>query len=112
MGDRIAITFVNGRETSPTLFNHWGGRRFLATTQKYIKQAIPRRIGDDKSSPLSRREPRTVMVDYISYLTKGKVIDSSLYLGKNTGEGDSSDNGHWYVNTVTGHASQRLSEVV
>jgi len=102
MGDRISISFKNKKSESVVLFNHWGGREFLGVVKDYLKE-----IGEyDKNiiqTPFNRREPETIMVDFIRWLTKDeKRIDSTIYLGKDQEDGDNSDNGHFTINLETG----------
>jgi hypothetical protein len=113
MGDRISISFKNGDEESVALFSHWGGKVFLNEALRYVKQLKMYIEKQDKNGvyPLSRLEPRTVMVDFIKSLTenmKGRV-DSDLYIGKNGDDGDNSDNGHFIIDLVTGGTSLKHS---
>ncbi len=101
MGDRISIAFRNGEDTSVTLFHHWGGIKFKEVAENYVadlKQWIAQKHEPHFSDPISRLEPNTVMVDFIRHITQGKDrITSSLYLGRDEGEGDNSDNGHHII---------------
>ena len=102
MGDRISVSFKDGKDESPALFSHWGGRGFLQIALDYMKELIKETSGK-QCMPLDRREPGTVMVDFIRHLTKDeKRITNNLYLGKDYNDGDNSDNGHWAIDTATG----------
>jgi len=103
MGDRISISFKTGEMESVTLFNHWGGKSFVETVEEYLNDLGQELKEGDKMYPLQRREPNTVMVDFIRWLTlrgefdssyTGKRVMSSYYLGKDESDGDNSDNGH------------------
>lgn len=104
MGDRVSIQFVDGKQKSVVLFHHWGGTEFPERAQKYITHVLPTRIPNDKigSDPGSRREPNTLMVDFISFYCAGEVVRTSLYFGKTKKDGDNSDNGHFEINVHTG----------
>jgi hypothetical protein len=100
MGDRVSISFSDGREVSVVLFSHWGGMGFVKQAQDYIKElneyirTKPKGI----SFPLDRKEPSTVMVDFIRHITKNEErIESDLYLGAIPEDGDNSDNGHFII---------------
>lgn len=102
MGDRISISFKNGKDESVALFNHWGGMEFLKTAHRYVKE-LKKKLGKKKlkmeCEPIDRLEPETVMVDFIRWLTKDMdIVSSDLYLGKDCGDGDNSDNGHFTIN--------------
>ena len=100
MGARISMQFVDKDETSPVLFSHWGGESLKDNVDAYM-QELTTEIADSggaMSTPLSRMEVGTVMVDFIRYLTKDmKRVDSDLYLTKDESEGDNSDYGHFTV---------------
>ena len=94
MGDRISIQFVNGSEKSVVLFSHWGGIGFRDSAIRYV-ETLPK---GSQTTPLDRREPETVMVDFIRFITKNEEkVDSDLYLGFNETDGDNSDNGHHLI---------------
>lgn len=99
MGNRISIAFKNGSEESVTLFSHWGGLDFKQDAKNYIKE-LNKWIKTLKflSTPLTRKEPNTVMVDFIrSYTKKLERVDGDLYLAKDKNDGDNSDNGHHII---------------
>lgn len=110
MGDRISIQFQNGEEKSVVLFSHWGGQDFLKRAKQYVK-GLKEWHGklaevDKQYSPLSRFEPRVVMVDFIRELTtpgpdcwlgKDTRVDGDLYFGFSENDGDNSDNGHHII---------------
>ena len=94
MGDRVSISFKNGNDESVALFHHWGGLEFVDLAEEYVAQ-LPR---GEVSMPLDRREPGTVMVDFIRHITQNMDrVKSSLYLGKDPEDGDNSDNGHFVI---------------
>lgn len=100
MGDRVSIQFEHDGEKSVVLFSHWGGMEFVETAQMYVKELREERKGTSVN-PLDRLEPRTVMVDYIRHLMRGRSVDerieSDLYLGVDENDGDNSDNGHHII---------------
>ena len=97
MGDRISISFKKDEEESVILFSHWDGMTLLEKAKNYIKE-LKTDIENDKisiSTPLTRLQPNTVIVDFIRWYTKNiERIDSNYYLGKDKNDGDNSDNGH------------------
>ena len=116
MGDRVSISFVNeidyingkAREESVPLFNHWGGSDFpkyaLNWVKKLKREVLKRR--PNISTPYTRLDPQNVMVLFIADLQKDKQfadytnkerITHSIYLGKDTNDGDNSDNGHFVI---------------
>jgi len=97
MGDRVSISFVQGDWESPALFSHWGGIEFVEYALKYTIDLAKRKRGKT-FNPLDRLEPQTVLVDFIRHITKNeKEIDGDLYLGKDSNDGDNSDNGHYQI---------------
>ena len=103
MGDRVSIRFVHsgnpmggGNTPSVTLFNHWGGITFVEEATAYVSKLKADNPTNSQMSPLDRRQPDTVMVDFIRHITnnEGKPLDRSLYLGATPNDGDNSDNGH------------------
>jgi len=94
MGNRVSISFVNGKEESVSIFNHWDGMDFVNIAKNYAKE-LKREVGDDEVEPLDRLEPNTVMVDFIRYITKDMTrVSHNLYLGKDKNDGDNCNNGH------------------
>ena len=94
MGDRVSISFKHGSKESVALFCHWGGMEFVEKAKAYADK-LPR---GERSMPLDRLEPQTVMVDFIRTITEGKgPVESNLYLGKTPQDGDNSDNGHHVI---------------
>jgi hypothetical protein len=98
MGDRISVRFVSGDGfyKSATLFSHWDGRGLLENVQQYLNE-----LYEDNSKPnypLGRKEPETVMVDFIRWLTKTEErIYSNYYIAPSPEDGDNSDNGHFDI---------------
>lgn len=103
MGDRISIQFENGGEKSVALFSHWGGMEFVDEAVTYVKELIGNGI-----TPLGRKEPNTVMIDFIREITKDmKVVDGDIYLGVDGSDGDNSDNGHFIIDLQSGNRNKR-----
>ena len=115
MGDRISISFVNGNRQSPAFFSHWAGTSLLDSVEAYLNELREEidAMEHPNSEPLDRLEPGTVMVDFIRWIaecevgpprsvndefvehrTKRRRITSNFYLGKDSEDGDNSDNGH------------------
>lgn len=107
MGDRISIQFSNPNETwqpvSVALFEHWAGESMKGYVEEFITELNnnqPKKVND----PLTRREPNTVMVQFIGWLFTSDKFDnndSSIYLGEDENYGDNSDNGNHVFNLVT-----------
>ena len=106
MGDRVSISFKNGKDESIVLFSHWGGREFPRLAVQYVrelKQDIKRGYVSS-AMPLGRLEPSTVMVDFVRFLVTSGIeseksgrIESDFYFGKDKDDGDNSDNGHYTI---------------
>ena len=105
MGDRISIHFVKDADQSPALFSHWQGTSLLNDVETYLNELWEEidAMEHPNGQPLDRLEPRTVMVDFIRWLAerelagahvKRRRITSNFYLGKDSEDGDNSDNGH------------------
>jgi len=94
MGNRVSIQFQNGTEKSVVLFSHWGGMGFVKIAKEYAAELNK---GDGCGEPLDRREPRTVMVDFISHITKGERVTHDFYLGCTEHDGDNWGNGHHII---------------
>ena len=99
MGDRISISFMKDGEESVAFFSHWDGLWLKKKVTQYVKERIPKT--DSQMLPLDRREPHTVIIDFVSWLTKGERMESNYYLGKDGNDGDNSDNGHWIFDLNT-----------
>jgi hypothetical protein len=96
MGDRVSISFRKGNDESVALFSHWGGMGFVEEAREYAMRLKEERSGH--MYPLDRFEPDTVMVDFIRHITRSmKRVESDLYLGKTSADGDNGDNGHHVV---------------
>ena len=104
MGDRISIQYKNGDEKSVYLFSHYAGTALLNVVKEHYEKVVkPLHDQNGSSVPLSRMEPRIVMVDFIRFLVKEKPyvpIDSDLYLCADENDGDNSDNGHYVFDLV------------
>lgn len=107
MGDRISISFrktdklPNDKvwvKESVAFFSHWNGRGLLEDVKRYAS-LLQSWIDEDKDgigTPLKRKEPDTVIVDFIRWMTSDENrVESNFYLGKDGSDGDNSDNGHW-----------------
>ena len=110
MGDRISISFVNGADQdnnwlhySPAFFSHWGGTSLLDDVELYLNELREEisNLDHPNGQPLDRLEPGTVMVDFIRWMAGRELagasrqrITSNFYLGKDSEDGDNSDNGH------------------
>jgi len=116
MGDRVSISFRNGNEESVALFHHWGGKDFPKAALDYASKLKAELEFDNEPmilTPLTRLEPRVVMVDFIRHLwdtgwlrDEGKFAlggraNDSIYLGKDENDGDNSDNGHFVIDLQT-----------
>ena len=140
MGDRVSISFRQEQERwsspddkektteeSPVLFHHRGGTDFPKFAFDWFK-ALRKHLKKNHtgSDPLTRLEPRNLMVQFINairdeeafrlhhYENKTKDINGgtwsiddnllsySIYLGKTSNDGDNSDNGHYTIDVETG----------
>ena len=124
MGDRVSVSFKQNvkmynakkqkeqeyREESPALFHHWGGTELPKVAFEWFKKVkiAASKIGG--SDPFTRLEPRNLMVQLIGTLAREKWdqystgtgkhdtwMTHSLYLGKDSQDGDNSDNGHYTI---------------
>ena len=130
MGDRVSISFRKEEERwsspgdkekiteeSPVLFHHWGGTDFPKFAFDWFK-ALRKHLKKNHtgSDPLTRLEPRNLMVQFIAHLrnheelrydsfnkktkdydTDDQLLSYSIYLGKDSNDGDNSDNGHYLI---------------
>ena len=115
MGDRISISFVNGNRQSPAFFSHWAGTSLLDSVEAYLDELRGEIDAREypNSDPLERLEPGTVMVafrrwiaecevgpprsvndEFVEHRTKRRRITHNFYLGRDSEDGDNSDNGH------------------
>jgi hypothetical protein len=99
MGDRISIRFVDELgNKSATLFSHWRGKEFIKVVNTYLDELYHDDETNIMSTPIGRKEPGTVMVDFIRWLTKREDrIYSNYYIVPTPEDGDNSDNGHYDV---------------
>lgn len=102
MGNRVSISFKNGKDESPFLFSHWEGMDFVQAAKRYVNKL--RAAAEEKGAmmPLYRLEPEYVMLDFIfSYFRKDVVeklrMESGFYLTRRENDGDNSDNGHFTI---------------
>jgi len=106
-------------EESPALFHHWGGTELPQVAFEWFKQikADIKTIKSIGSDPFTRLEPRNLMVQLIGTLAREKWdqyslgltkdkkklmkhdtwMTHSMYLGKDSNDGDNSDNGHYTI---------------
>ena len=99
MGDRISIQFVKGDDKSVVLFSHWGGQSFYNEAMSYVRKLKAENKENRQGWPIDRREPETVMVDFIRHITQGMDrVKHDYYLGVDESDGDNSDNGHFIIN--------------
>jgi len=102
MGDRVSVSFKDNIEESVCLFHHWGGKEFAEEAQDFLDKL--REANSDNSSmmPIERLEPSAVMVYFIAEVArKRNGAVRSIYLGKDEGCGDNSDNGHFTIDCNT-----------
>ena len=125
MGDRVSISFQQETEwyvkrkkekhleQSPALFHHWGGTHFPKFAFQWFKK-VKEKYGKNGGDPFTRMEPRNLMVQLIAHLrnhddlrqvrhyngewsTDDELLSYSIYLGKDSNDGDNSDNGHYTI---------------
>ena len=125
MGDRVSISFQQETEwyvkrkkekhleQSPALFHHWGGTHFPKFAFQWFKK-VKEKYGKNGGDPFTRMEPRNLMVQFIAHLrnydvlrydrhyngewsTDDELLSYSIYLGKDSNDGDNSDNGHYII---------------
>ena len=150
MGDRVSISFRKEEERwsspndkekiteeSPVLFHHWGGTDFPKFAFDWFK-ALRKHLKKNHtgSDPLTRLEPRNLMVQFINairdeeafrlrhYENKTKDINGgtwsiddnllsySIYLGKDSMDGDNSDNGHYLIDVDKGKMYNNKGESI
>ena len=131
MGDRVSVSFKQKRagiggvraDESPALFHHWGGTELPKVAFDWFKKVKTEAKELGGSDPFTRLEPGNLMVQLIGTLArekwdqyslgltkdKKKVMKHStwmtysLYLGKDSQDGDNSDNGHYTIDVDTGN---------
>jgi hypothetical protein len=112
MGNRVSISFELDGEQSVVLFSHWDGMGLVRAAKKYVKlldQEIAALPEIQKTCyPVHRKEPNTVMVDFICQYVAGGLrvsqsprVTSNYYLAATENEGDNSDNGHFVIDLGT-----------
>ena len=129
MGDRVSISFKDkDNDESIILFHHWGGTKFPKVAFDWFKdykKKIDKTAKSNVSTPITRFDSNNVMVQFVQWLGQGGhyrqctgfekdendesiydeplysdyLISDSLYFGKDTNEGDNSDNGHYTIYT-------------
>ena len=97
MGDRICLTFIgDDEERSPVLYAHWGGERLIDRSREFYKEYHGK----------IRTEPSNWLVNFISWLRNGKVMDGSYYLYRDEDSSCSPDDcGFWEMDIRTGKVS-------
>ena len=110
-------------EQSPALFHHWGGTDFPKFAFQWFKK-VKAKYGKKGGDPFTRMEPRNLMVQFIAHLrnheelryywpktpsandleivTDDQLLSYSIYLGKDSNDGDNSDNGHYLIDVDEG----------
>ncbi len=110
-------------EQSPALFHHWGGTDFPKFAFQWFKK-VKAKYGKKGGDPFTRMEPRNLMVQFIAHLrnheelryywpktpsandleivTDDQLLSYSIYLGKDSNDGDNSDNGHYIIDVDKG----------
>jgi hypothetical protein len=125
MGDRVSLSFQQETEwyvkrkkekhmeQSPALFHHWGGTDFPKFAFQWFKN-VKAKYAKHGGDPFTRMEPRNLMVQFIAHLrnhedlrydrhyhgewsTDDELLSYSIYLGKDSMDGDNSDNGHYTI---------------
>ena len=121
MGDRVSLSFQQENEwwvnkkkekhmdQSPALFHHWGGTHFPKFAFQWFKN-VKAKYAKHGGDPFTRMEPRNLMVQFIAHLrnhedlrygtldeTDDELLSYSIYLGKDSNDGDNSDNGHYTI---------------
>src|SRR2546426_5498880 len=81
MGDRISVSFKQDGRESVAFFAHWGGKEFTEEVREYITR-LDKEVPRGHTYPLERREPSTVMVDFILHTIPKERAMSNFYLGK------------------------------
>ena len=119
-------------EESPALFHHWGGTELPKVAFEWCKKVKTEAKELGGSDPFTRLEPRNLMVQligtlarekwdqYTTGLTKDKKgvtkhstwMTYSLYLGKDSQDGDNSDNGHYTIDVDTGKMYNNKGESI
>ena len=124
MGNRVSVSFIDGdtNRESVALFHHWGGEDFAIQTRNWFRthktklSVTAEQEVKNGLDPMTRFEPKNVMVQYIHNLHKSTMnlemgdnleftpeyISHSIYLGKDENDGDNSDNGHFTIDINTG----------
>ena len=100
-------------DQSPALFHHWGGTHFPKFAFQWFKK-VKAKYAKHGGDPFTRMEPRNLMVQFIAHMrnheelrydsynrkskdfdTDDELISYSIYLGKDSNDGDNSDNGQY-----------------
>ena len=118
----------NDNEESIILFHHWGGVKFPKVVFDWFKdykKKIDKTAKNNVSTPITRFDCNNLMVQFVSWLGQcghyrecisfekdendkliydkplysDYQISHSLYFGKDTDDGDNSDNGHYTIFT-------------
>ena len=93
MSDSVSISFKNGDQESVILTSDWSCFAFLDDIVIYHSQLVKtikeQTAAGNIRTPLFRKEPNTVMVDFIRWLTKRmRVVETDYHMSakKNSGE--------------------------
>lgn len=99
MGNRASISFQNGKDKSVAFFSHWDGKELFKSAGEFVEK-LKKELELNKKpngiiDPLDRLEPSIVMINFIlDYLKGNERVTNNYYLGRNSNDGDNSDNGH------------------
>ena len=116
MGDRVSISFKSDYGDSgetPAFYSHWDGMELVQGVTEYVKwldKTITER-GGGSLNPIDRKEPDTVLVDFIRwYLNEKKLtlVEGNYYLAADGEVGYNSDNGHFCYDLKKGKFLQGL----
>ncbi len=139
MGDRVSLSFKDedGAE-SPSLFHHWGGTKFPKYANEWFKdfKTKANALNKEGRDPLTRLEARNILAQFIVECSKEEDLkytlnvetdknfnvikrekspnwlSDSIYLGKDSYDGDNSDNGHYTITTYDGKMHNSKGEEI
>ena len=102
MGNKVSIQFKNNEDKSVILFSHWMGMSLVKIAKTYLKDLNKwlKKRNSNIIDPIQRKEPNTVMIDFIRFLTdflQLTRIEGDLYLSVDENDGDNSNNGHHII---------------
>jgi hypothetical protein len=108
MSDSISIQFRNGSHVSVAFFSLHDGRALLRPVKEYLKELDSHQEENKGKKPgsdsLIRRDPETVMVDFIAwFLGKNRSKACDYCLGVDGEADDNSDNGNFVIDLKSKH---------